>query len=79
MHAPLWQLVGGAQGGWLIQLPVASHVCGVAPMHCVWSGAHTPTHVPLTHVWFRHGAGGPQIPLALQLSTLLPKHCAMCG
>jgi hypothetical protein len=29
-------------GGPFCQLPVASHVCGVVPLHCIDPGAHTP-------------------------------------
>jgi hypothetical protein len=31
---------------------VLLHVCGTAPLHCVWPGAHTPSQAPFEHVWF---------------------------
>jgi hypothetical protein len=33
----------------------------------------------VTHVWFTQADGLPQLPVAVQVSTLLPEHCAWPG
>jgi hypothetical protein len=36
-------------------------------------------HMPMTHVWFVHGAGGPQLPVMVHVTTLLPEHSRSPG
>jgi hypothetical protein len=43
-------------------------------------GAHTPVHVPLTHVWFVHAAAFTQTPLALHVwGCVVVEHCVAPG
>jgi hypothetical protein len=57
-----------------VQVPVALHVCGVLPLHCICPGAHTPVHDPLTHVELLHGVPVVQLPLT-HVCGELPMHC----
>jgi hypothetical protein len=54
--------------------PVPSQVTTPLPAHWVVPTAHTPTHVPLTHVELVQAAGAPQVPPALHVCTPLPEH-----
>jgi hypothetical protein len=66
-----------------VQVVPATHVplvlqpCGVLPWHCTWPGAQTPTHMPLTQVWFEHATGDGHWPIALHVSTPFMKHCVV--
>jgi hypothetical protein len=51
--------------------PAAVQVCTPLPEHCVAPGAHTPVHVPLTHVWLVHAVPTVHVPVALQVSGWL--------
>jgi hypothetical protein len=60
-------------------VPAGPHVCVSVPQlpHAtglVCPGAHVPTHVPPTHVWFAHAMGAPQWPVPSHVSTPLPEH-----
>jgi hypothetical protein len=54
--------------------PLALHVCGCRPLHCVAPGVQTPVHAPDTHAWFEQAEGELHCPLALQVSTALLTH-----
>ncbi len=50
------------------------------PEHWVWPVAHTPVHVPATHVWFAHAAPFCQAPLESQLCGCVGDvHCPLPG
>jgi hypothetical protein len=62
---------------WFVQLTAVPHmpllpqVCTAAfPEHCVAPGVHDPVHTPPEHTELVHATGDPQVPVALQVSTL---------
>jgi hypothetical protein len=56
-HAPFQQTgVVPAQVVWFCQLPDESHVCTIAPEHCVCPGAHVPEQTLPMQAWFTQHA-----------------------
>ena len=62
-----------------VQAPFVLHVSGVLPLQSCWSGAHTPTHAPPTHVWFTQATGALHLPPALHCCTPFSEHCTAPG
>ena len=57
------------------QVPVASQVCGVRPLHCFVEGVHWPVQAPARQTWPVQGLAAPHWPVALHSCTPLPEHC----
>jgi len=51
----------------------------VAGAHCAVPGAHIPTQLPETHVWFEQATGVPHVPFAPHVSTPLFEHWVAVG
>jgi hypothetical protein len=62
-----------------LQVPLAWHVCKLAPEQLVCPGAQTPVHAPDTHVWLLQATGAPHCPAPEQVWTPLPEHWVAPG
>jgi hypothetical protein len=60
------------------QLPLAVHVSTPLPEQMVCPGAHTPVHVPPTHVWLTQAVPAVQLPLVLQVWGWLDDEQLVC-
>ena len=62
----------------LCQAPLASHDCGVRPLHCLAPGTHTPPHTPALHTK-GHALALCQAPVPSQVCGVRPLHCVAPG
>jgi hypothetical protein len=72
-HAPFQHTgVAPAHVVWFCQLPDESHVCTIAPEHCVCPGAHAPEQTPPMQAWFTQHAP-PHAPASHPAAASMPE------
>jgi hypothetical protein len=58
--------------------PIASHVCGCRPTHCIEPGEHTPAQLPPVHV-LAHAVPDCHVPVLSHVCGVSPLHCLAPG